>query len=102
MERQHGYGGGEADALGARRYAREHEVGAGEHAEGTEMMLPDPGGMEAHLLGVNRLIEDVGHELVGAPMVVFVVVVAQREIAEIHLLSAPSQLTVWHGGMGST
>jgi hypothetical protein len=50
------------------------------------MMLADPRGMKADLLGVNRLVEDIGDELVGLPPVVVVVVVAQREIADVHLL----------------
>jgi hypothetical protein len=50
------------------------------------MMLADPRGMQADLLGVNRLVEDIGDELVGLSPVVVVVIVAQREIAEFHLL----------------
>jgi len=47
------------------------------------MMLANPGGMETHLLSVNRLVDDVGDEVVRRPNVVVVVVVAQREIAEL-------------------
>jgi len=35
----------------------EDESQAGEDAEGAEMMLADPGGMEASLFGVDRLVE---------------------------------------------
>ena len=48
------------------------------------MMFTDPSGMEADLIGIDRLVKDVGNELVGIPMVVLVVVVAEREIAEMH------------------
>src|SRR5712671_8044235 len=48
------------------------------------MMLADPGRMHAEAVGVERLVGDVGHELVGAARIVFVVVVAQREVAEFH------------------
>jgi hypothetical protein len=35
----------------------EDESRAGEDAEGAKMMLADPGGMEANLFGVDRLVE---------------------------------------------
>jgi hypothetical protein len=41
--------------------------------------------MEADRVGVDRFFEDIGDEAVGVAIVVFVVVVAQREIAEFHL-----------------
>ena len=47
-------------------------------------MLADPRRMEAHLFGVNRLVEDVGDERVRVALVVVVVVVAERKIAEFH------------------
>ena len=75
--------------LGARRDIGQHEVGAGQHAERVEMMLADPGRMHAELVGVKRLGGDVGDELVGVARVVFVVIVAQREIAEFHGASPP-------------
>ena len=53
------------------------------------MMLADPRRVKADLLGVNRLVEDIGDELVRLPPVVVVVVVAQREIAESHPSSRP-------------
>src|ERR1700734_4181806 len=40
--------------------------------------------MEANLLGIDRLVEDVGDQLIRGARVVFVMVVAQREIAELH------------------
>jgi len=63
----------------------EHHVRAGQHAERVEVMLADPGRMHADLFGVKRLGGDVGDELVGRAGIVFVMVVAQREIAEFHL-----------------
>jgi hypothetical protein len=51
------------------------------------MMLADPGGMETHLLGINRLVYDVGDEGIGRSNVVVVVVVTQRELAELHWVS---------------
>src|SRR5262249_26663611 len=53
-------------------------------AQSREMMLADPGRMEADRLGIERLVENVGDELVGAAPVIGIVVVAQREIAELH------------------
>jgi hypothetical protein len=50
------------------------------------MMLADPRGMKADLLGIDRLVENIGDELVSAPFIVVIMVVAQREIAELHLL----------------
>jgi hypothetical protein len=63
----------------------EHQIGTGEHAQGAEMVLADPGRMEADRFGIDRLVDDVGDEAVGASRIAFVVVVAQREIAEFHL-----------------
>ena len=48
------------------------------------MMLADPGRMHAQLVGIDRLVEDVGDEDVGRARVVLVMIVAEREIAEIH------------------
>ncbi len=42
--------------------------------------------METHLLGVNRLVDDVGDKLVGISAVVLVAIVAQCEIAEFHFV----------------
>jgi hypothetical protein len=47
------------------------------------MVLADPRRMEADLIGVDRLVEDVGDELVGAAPVVGVMVVAQDALAQI-------------------
>ena len=49
------------------------------------MMLADPGGMKADLLGIKRLAVDLADELLGRARVVGIAVVRQREIAEIHL-----------------
>ena len=48
------------------------------------MMLADPGRMHAELIGIERLRGDVGDEGVGVARIVFVVVVAESEIAEFH------------------
>src|ERR1700686_1272669 len=48
------------------------------------MMLADPGRVHAERIGIDRLGGDVGDELVGQPRIVVVVIVAEREIAEIH------------------
>ena len=47
-------------------------------------MLADPGRMETHLFGQNRLGENVSDERVRVTLVVVVVVVAQCKIAEVH------------------
>ena len=64
MQRQHRHRRREPDVLRARGDIGEHEVGAGQHAERVEMMLADPGRMHAELVGEQRLVEDVGDELV--------------------------------------
>ena len=55
MQRQHGHRGREPDMLGARGDIGEHQVRAGEHAERVEMMLADPGGVHAELVGIQAL-----------------------------------------------
>src|SRR5215510_6764686 len=47
-------------------------------------MLPDPCRVHAELVGVECLVRDVGDELVGRPRVGVVMIVAQREISELH------------------
>jgi hypothetical protein len=41
-------------------------------------MLADPGGVQADPLGVQRLIDDIGNELVGPAAVVPLVVIAEH------------------------
>jgi hypothetical protein len=41
--------------------------------------------MEADFIGVDGFVEDVGDELVGGSWVVQVVVVAEGEVAEVHV-----------------
>jgi len=48
------------------------------------MVLADPGRVHAEFVGIDRLGRDVGHELIGGPRIVGVVIVAQREVSEIH------------------
>ena len=48
------------------------------------MMLADPGGMKAELFGMDRLGNDLLHEIVRGAPVVAIVVVAEGEIAELH------------------
>src|SRR5438093_418727 len=47
-------------------------------------MLADPGGMEPDLLGIDRLVDDVGDKSVGGSGVVRVTIIAEREIAQFH------------------
>jgi hypothetical protein len=84
MQRQHGDRRRQPDMLRARGDIGKHEVGAGEHAQRIEMVLADPCGMHAERIGEQRFVRDVGNELVRRPRIVFVVIVAQREIAEFH------------------
>jgi hypothetical protein len=42
--------------------------------------------MQTDLFGVNRLVENIGDEGVGVAGIAFIMVVAQREVAEFHLL----------------
>ncbi len=84
MQRQHRHRRRQADLLGPRRDMGQHEIGARQDAQRAEMMLADPRRMQPDLLGVQRLVENVGDQLVGAAPVVDIVVVAQREIAELH------------------
>src|SRR5262249_47100443 len=70
----------------ARGEVGEGGVGGGKEARGLEVMLADPRRMHGELLGVDRLGGDVGGYLVRSPAVVVVVIVAQREVAEVHLL----------------
>src|SRR5580700_1597359 len=85
MQRRHRHRGREPDARRIGGDVGQHQVRAGQYAERIEMMLADPGRMHAELVGVKRLGGDVGDELVGGAIVVFVVVVAQREITELHV-----------------
>src|SRR5579872_3652125 len=50
------------------------------------MVLADPGRMHAELLGIERLRGDVGDELVRGAGIVLIMIVAQREITELHLV----------------
>ena len=84
MQRQHGDGRREADPPGARGDIGQHQIGAGQDAQRAEMMLADPCGMKPDLLGVDGFVENIGDKGVGLPGIVFVMVVAQREIAELH------------------
>src|SRR6187431_1128971 len=51
------------------------------------MVFADPDRMHTELFGIERLLQDVGDTLVGASIVVAIVIVAQREVAEFHFLS---------------
>jgi len=85
MQREDRDGGGEPDSRGASGEVGQHEVGTREHAERAEVMLPDPGRVQADLFGIQRLVEDVCDERIRIAGVVQVMVVAQREITELHL-----------------
>ena len=84
VQRQHGHGRREADAVGASRDVREDQIGGGENPERVEMVLADPGRMHADLLGVERFRGDVLDELVSRALVVLIVIIAQGEISKIH------------------
>ena len=99
MQRQHGDRGGQPDVRRPGGDVGQHEVGTGEDAEGAEVMLADPRGVHAQLLRVERLGGDVGDELVRRPRVVQIVVVAQREIAELHDHTLPLYRTTAMGGL---
>src|SRR5262249_43484491 len=75
---------GEAEPRGIGGDISEHHVRTRQHTERIEMMLADPGRVHADLLGVERLGGDVTDELIRGAAVVFVVIVAQRKIAEVH------------------
>ena len=60
----------------------EQQVGARRHTQGAEVVLAYPGGMHADGVRVDGFRDDVGDALVGRARVVFVMVVAEREIAE--------------------
>jgi hypothetical protein len=84
-QRQHRNRRREADSLRPRGDLGEYEIGAGEHAQRREMMLADPCRIEPDLFGINCLVEDVGDEPVRVARIVVVVVVAEREIAKVHI-----------------
>ena len=69
---------------GAGRDIGEHEIGAGEHTQGAEMMLADPRRMKPDIFGINRLVDNVGDKPVRGSAVVRIAIVAEREIAEFH------------------
>lgn len=48
------------------------------------MVLPDPDRMHAERVGIERLCSYFGNELVGLARVVQIVIVAEREVTEIH------------------
>ena len=52
-------------------------------------MLADPGRMHADVLGINRLIANFEHELLGGSRIVLVAIVAEREVSEFHLSILP-------------
>ena len=97
VQRQHGHGRREADAVGASRDVREDQIGGGENPERVEMVLADPGRMHADLLGVERFRGDVLDELVSRALVVLIVIIAQGEISKIHfrLLLAERLSAAW-------
>ena len=103
MQRQHCHRGCEPDALRSCGNIGEHQIRAGQHAQRVEMVLADPRRVHAELVGIERLLRDVGNELVRRPRVVLVVIVAEGKIAKFH--SAPPSVG-WAGwpwfGYGSS
>src|SRR5262249_48855645 len=55
-------------------------------------MFANPGGMHPNFIRIKRLVGDIGNELVRCVRVVFVMIVAQGEIAELHGTSFLSTL----------
>jgi hypothetical protein len=56
--------------------------------------------VHAELVGIKRFSGDVGDELIGGARVIFVVIVAQREIAELHFFlpkSVALRLAIFDG-----
>src|SRR5262245_59161223 len=84
MQRQHRDRRCEPDAGSIGGHIGQHKVRAGQHAQRIEVMLTDPGRMHAKLLGVECLGSDVGDELIRGAGIVFIVVVTEREIPEVH------------------
>ena len=84
VQRQHRHRRREPDARGVGGDIAEDEIRTGQNAERVEMMLADPGRVHAELVGIERLGDDVGDELIGGAGIVGVMVVAEREIAEVH------------------
>src|SRR5262249_996645 len=62
----------------------QHEIRAGQNAERVEMMLADPGRMHAKLIGVECLRGDVRNKGLGVTLIIFVVIIAKSEVAELH------------------
>ena len=60
MRGQDGNGPSQPEMSCPRRDIGEHQIRAGKHTQGAEVMLADPGRMQTHLLGINRLVDDVG------------------------------------------
>ena len=48
------------------------------------MMLADPGGAEAQGFRMDRLVDDIEDIGVGVAPIIDIMIVAQREVAEIH------------------
>src|SRR6266536_3180642 len=90
MEREHGHGRRESYVSGAGRDIGQHDVRTGQHPERAEMMFADPYGVHAELLRVERLRRDIRDELIRRARVAQVVIVAQREVAEVHVSILPA------------
>src|SRR5258708_1263702 len=80
----HRHGRGQPNVSRPGRNIGQHQVGTGQHAERAEVVFTDPRGVHPEFFRVKRLCRDVGHKLVRSARVVQVVIVAQREIAEVH------------------
>jgi hypothetical protein len=84
VQRRDRDGGRKPYVLGTRGGKGHHEIRAGQDAERIEMMLADPGRMHAKLIGVECLRSNVRNKGVGVTRIIFVVVIAEREVAELH------------------
>ena len=84
VERQHGYGGGQANALGERGDAGQEGRRRGIDAERIEMVLADPDRVHAEPIGEEGFLANVQDETLGTPRIVGIMIVAQGEITELH------------------
>ena len=92
MQREHRHCWRQPNPLRPRGHIGQRQVRTGQHAQGAEMVLPDPRRAESQPVRFDRLSHNVGHEGIRRTLVVVVVVVAQREIAEPHGVFLPVAL----------
>ena len=72
------------DARGGAGKLRQQHVRRGVDAQQVEMMLADPGGIEADGFGVKRLFVDFADQRFGRARIAGIAVVREGEVAELH------------------